>query len=118
MITLSLYLYVTYNELVNDLLLGGTIMDFREFSQSKIEPKQQKIDDDFEKKLEEETKKTMNKYANYSQTELVDEFLHIARMQMANGELSYEKLDKIYQTLLPYLNDEQKNLFKDLKNKI
>lgn len=94
-------------------------MDFREFSNSKIESnKPEHTTDEFQKKIEEEANKTMHKYANYSQNELVNEFLHIARQQLQNGELTHEKLSSIFDTLTPYLNEEQTHLFKDLVSKL
>lgn len=94
-------------------------MDFREFSNSKIENDiQNEKKDQFDKKIEEEANKTMHKYASYSQDQLVGEFLHIAREQMQNGELSSEKLSSIFDTLSPYLSAEQKKLFHDLVSKI
>lgn len=94
-------------------------MDFREFSNSKIEQIDRSVNkDQFDKNIEEEANKTMHKYANYSQDQLVSEFLHIAREQMQNGELSNEKLSSIFNTLSPYLSAEQKKLFHDLVGKL
>jgi len=68
----------------------------------------------------EDVKKAYNQYKDLSQEELVNEFLSKSKEQLKNGNLSFEKLDKIANDISPMLNDNQKqflsNLFGKLKN--
>ena len=86
-------------------------MDFRQYSDTTIASSQK---DDFQSKLEEEAKKTMNKYANYSQQQLVDEFLTVAKQQIERGEITKSKLQQACAALAPYITKEQQALIDGL----
>lgn len=50
----------------------------------------------------------LHKYGSYSENELWAEFVNQTNEKQKSGELSGEKLDKIADTIKPYLSDEQK----------
>lgn len=56
----------------------------------------------------------LNKYGSYSEDELWSEFVNQTNEKQKSGELSGEKLDKIANTLTPYLNEEQKERLKSI----
>ncbi len=86
-------------------------MDFRQYSDTTISSQDK---DGFQTQLEQEAKKTMNKYANYSQQQLVDEFLTVAKQQIERGEITKAKLQQACVALAPYITKEQQVLIDDL----
>ncbi len=72
--------------------------------------------------LNEETlnsaEEVYNKYKDYSQEDLANEFLSESKKRLQNGELSLEKLSQTAQLLSPYLNVEQKQFLDDLLKKL
>lgn len=73
-------------------------------------------------KLSEETlnsaEEVYNKYKDYSQDDLTNEFLSESKKRLRNGELSLEKLSQTAQFLSPYLNVEQKHFLDNLLKKL
>jgi len=49
----------------------------------------------------------VNKYSGYSEDELVNEFVRQTNFKRQNGEMDDAGLDRIKDTLSPYLNKEQ-----------
>ncbi len=49
----------------------------------------------------------VNKYRGYSEDELVNEFVRQTNFKRQNGEMDDAGLDRIKDTLSPYLNKEQ-----------
>ena len=63
---------------------------------------------------EENIEKIMAKYSDYSEDELMSEFIKESVRKRENGELTEEQLDRISNLLKPYLNDMQKQKLDDL----
>ncbi len=63
-------------------------------------------------------KQAYNKYKDMPQDALVEEFLKVAKNQRLSGALNNEKIAKMYNTLSPYLNADQKEMFNTLMNKL
>ena len=82
-----------------------------------------KIDEeDLLKKVSEQDKEHISeKYQKYSQmdnNQLMSEFLNMSRQRMAEGNLDSSEVQRIKDTLFPYLSVEQKEKFKDLMDLI
>ena len=56
----------------------------------------------------------IDKYSTLSKQELMDEFLKETIKQQRSGNLTSEKIDMYRNTLFPYLNDSQKQVFENL----
>ncbi len=74
------------------------------------------------KKIDEQTKKEAEnyyeKYKNYSRDELMQEFLTQTKKNIKSGNFSKQKFENTISSLTPFLNDEQKNFLRFLKEKI
>lgn len=68
--------------------------------------------------LEEQARSAYEKYQNYSQEQLLDEFLKTSRQKLKDGSLTSEKLTNTVNSLSPFLNGSQKEFLKDLLNKL
>lgn len=72
--------------------------------------------------LDENTKKQAEdyyeKYKNYSKDELMQEFLNQTKNNIARGSFSKEKFESTISSLMPFLNEEQKNFLNYLKGQI
>lgn len=62
----------------------------------------------------------INKYSEYSNDKLLEEFMKLTIEKKKKGELTESELNNIKNTILPFLNDEQKknldNIIKMVKN--
>lgn len=56
----------------------------------------------------------VNKYKNKSNSELYEELIKVASREKAKGNLSKEKLDNIYNTVSPMMNETEKENLKKL----
>ena len=63
-------------------------------------------------------KQTYEKYKNFSQNELVDEFVSLSKERLKNGSLSPQKLKTVVDEISPFLNNTQKDFLKNLMGKI
>ncbi len=98
-----------------------------DFSNEKLEPNE-KFNDlknkaDFiaastDEKTKNEVNDLYNKYKNYSEQDLMSEFLSTARNKLQNGELTHDKLQNTIASLSPFLNDSQKAYLDNLIRKI
>ena len=82
-----------------------------------------KIDEeDLLKKVSEKDRENISeKYQEYSQmdnNQLMSEFLNMSRQRMAEGNLDSSEVQRIKDTLFPYLSVEQKEKFKELMDLI
>ncbi len=77
---------------------------------TKIENIDEEVKKDMEQKLE--------KYKNLNQNQLTEELLKEANKQKMNGNLNDEKIKEIQNTILPMLDESQKNKFNELINLI
>lgn len=60
----------------------------------------------------------VSKYGNLSQEELVSEFFKQVEKQKSEGSFDKNKIVSIANTLLPFLNSNQKELVKSILNKV
>ncbi len=78
--------------------------------------------DDISRKVDDKTKSQVNdlynKYKNYSQDDLMKEFLSTAKSKIQNGELTHNKLQDTVSSLAPFLNENQKEYLNNLIRKI
>ena len=58
----------------------------------------------------------INKYSKYSNEDLMSEFLKLTAEKKCNGELSNNEIEKMKSTILPLLNEEQKNNLEKILN--
>ena len=66
----------------------------------------------------EEVKNVYEKYKDYSQEELMQEFLKTTRKKLSEGSLSIENLQNTINNLRPFLNSNQLEFLKDLMKKV
>jgi len=81
--------------------------DFLKDDKNKCESKvkvETATSDNRNKKLEE----TINQYQKLTSDELMQEFIKLTIEKKNNGELSQDELSNIKNTILPFLNEEQK----------
>lgn len=60
----------------------------------------------------------LNKYKDYSQEQLIDEFLKVTNESRKSGALDSKKINEVVSKLTPFLSDSQKKGLDDLLNKI
>lgn len=89
-----------------------------DFGDKIFEEKNENLTNNSNQTTEQQAKDIYNKYKNYSQSELLDEFLTTSKEKLKNGSLTYEKLQQTENILSPYLNNQQKEILKDLINKL
>lgn len=70
----------------------------------------QKLDDSEQKKLGD----LMEKYKNKSSDELLQELMSVAKKEKQKGNLNEKRLNEIYSTLSPMLNENEKEKLKNL----
>ena len=63
---------------------------------------------------QKEILKNFEKYKNYSHNDLMSEFIKKTTELKNKGELTQERVNEIYNTLMPMLNEEQKKNLSDL----
>lgn len=68
--------------------------------------------------LTEEAKNLYEKYKDYSQTDLISEFLTTSKQKLNNGTLTQEKINNTANALLPFLNNDQKNMLSQILGKL
>lgn len=84
---------------------------FSEYKKQNIDcvspkPKKQMEEKDIEKMIE--------KYSRLDQNTLMQEFLQASKAKRDAGGLGDEEINRLQNTLSPYLNDEQKEMFSRL----
>ena len=68
--------------------------------------------------LNEEAKGIFDKYKNYSKDELLSEFLSSTKKRLNDGSLSREKLNSTINTIMPFLDENGKEVLRGLVGKI
>ncbi len=98
-----------------------------DFSQEKIETNKNFEDiknraEDIKNSTNDKTKQEVNdlynKYKNYSQEELMNEFISTAKNKLQNGDLTQNKLQNTINSLSPFLNESQKEYLNNIIRKI
>lgn len=67
---------------------------------------------------EEFFKDMIDKYAGYSQEQLMQEFIKMSSLKKQQGTLNQSEISKLQTTLFPYLNEEQKQKFYKLMDDV
>lgn len=67
---------------------------------------------------QKEAENLYEKYKNFSQSELIDEFLNTSKQKINEGSLSKDKISQTANLLSPYLNEQQKQFLNSLMDKI
>ena len=62
--------------------------------------------------IESNFKNLFEQYKGFSKEDLINEFLKVTKDQKESGQLTNEKISNIYNTLMPYLNSQQKDFLK------
>ena len=84
----------------------------------------QQESNNFEKLINEDPQKVENiqenlkKYQNMSQSDLMSELIKEASRMKQNGSLNDGSLNVLKNTLMPMLNDQQKNMLNTILNQI
>ncbi len=68
--------------------------------------------------IKQEASNLYNKYKNFSQEELLNEFLTTSKQKIKQGSLSKESLNKTLNAISPYITSEQKAYFDNLINSL
>lgn len=99
--------------------MSKNLFDFGDEKLEEIIKNEKKIE---EKLLENNNTKNVknlyDKYKNYSQDELMNEFLTTSRQKIKNGSLTMEGLQNTIKNLAPFLNSEQIEFLKGIVNKV
>lgn len=66
----------------------------------------------------EQAKNMYDKYKNYSQEELLNEFITTSKNKLKNGSLTPQKIEQTANMLSPYLNNQQKEFLKGLLDRL
>lgn len=74
--------------------------------------------DNIDDSTQQEVKDLYEKYKDYSQDQLLSEFLSSSKKKIKQGSLSKEKLENTIDTLSPYINSEQKSFLDNLIKKL
>ena len=67
-----------------------------------------------ERPSNEKLEDMINEYQKLNSNELMNEFIKLTIEKKKKGELKKEELDSIRQTIVPYLNGEQKTMLEKL----
>ena len=98
-------------------------MDFENFWNSYVEKDEKDTKTEQQKNqkkvqtnsvYEDDIKKKIDKYKNYSNQELLTELLTEANKQKKNGNLTNEKIEEMVSGLSPYLDNEQKQRLNEI----
>lgn len=104
--------------------MKDNLFDFadKNFDENK---KDEKLTEELKKRAEKIDKTTKeninnlyNKYKNYSEQDLLNEFLATSKDKIKDGSLSKEKLEGTINTLSPYITSEQKSFLDNLIKKL
>ncbi len=76
------------------------------------------INNSFDDKTKEDVNKLYEKYKDYNEQELLQEFLSTSRQKIKDGSLDKSNLEKTINSLSPYLSSSQKSFLENLINKI
>lgn len=90
----------------------GSFSDYVNNEQNKksVDRKETPSNDDLEKKI--------NEYGKLSSEELMSEFVRLTIEKKKNGELTNSELNNIKNTILPFLNNDQKLMLEKVLNMV
>lgn len=91
-------------------------MDFKTFSNNYNPTKEEtKMQED---ETTQDYEQTINKYKDLSQQELMAELLRQTQTMKSQGKWNEENMQKMTDTLMLYLNDEQKVMLKNIMDSL
>lgn len=105
-----------FSEFSSDKKTGGQ-MSFFEGSTGKEPPKkpdEAEIHKKISKESEENITKKYNEYSQMNSDQLMSEFLRMSRQRVADGSLDALEMQRVQETLFPYLSAEQQEKFREL----
>ena len=85
-----------------------------EIKNPKLEQAKQKVQSEDMSGFEQ----LINNYSNYSEDELIQEFLRLTKEGKKNGTLNTDNLKKLSETVKPMLNEKQKKMLEMYLNYI
>ena len=99
--------------------MAKNLFDFGDEKLEEIFDKKEEMEKEiFENNNTNDVKNLFNKYKNYSQDELMDEFLTTSKQKIKDGSLTVEGLQNIIKNLTPFLNSEQIDFLKGIINRV
>ncbi len=66
----------------------------------------------------EQLQKMIDKYSTYSPDQLMSEFMRLSAMKKRDGTLNVSEINRIRDTIFPYLNSEQQQMFYKLMDDV
>lgn len=87
-------------------------MDFKTFSNNYTPPKNEPKPS--AEQTTQDYEQTINKYKDLSQQELMTELLRQTQAMKSQGRWDEQNMQKMTDTLMPYLNNEQKNMLHNI----
>lgn len=97
-------------------------MDFKDFCEQNINLEQEKqtakTSSPNNENIKKQARESINKFANYSQQDLMQELIKQTNQKKLDGSLSQEKLEQMYQTIYNILPPENRQNLDNIFNKL
>lgn len=97
-------------------------MDFKDFCEQEIKQdiksESYKTNSSSQENIKKKAQDSMNRYANLSQQELMEELIRQTNEKKKDGSLSQEKIEQMYQTIYNILPPENRQNLDNIFNKL
>ena len=97
-------------------------MDFKDFCEQEINQdvknESYKTNSSSQENIKKKAQDSMNRYANLSQQELMEELIRQTNEKKKDGSLSQEKIEQMYQTIYNILPPENRQNLDNIFNKL
>ncbi len=97
-------------------------MDFKDFCEQEInqnvKSEYYKTNSSNQENIKKTAQDSMNRYANFSQQELMEELIKQTNEKKKDGSLSQEKIEQMYQTIYNILPPENRQNLDNIFNKL
>lgn len=97
-------------------------MDFKDFCEQEIKQdiksESFKTNSSSQENIKKKAQDSMNRYANLSQQELMEELIRQTNEKKKDGSLSQEKIEQMYQTIYNILPPENRQNLDNIFNKL
>ena len=97
-------------------------MDFKDFCEQEINQnvkgESYKTNSSSQENIKKTAQDSMNRYANFSQQELMEELIKQTNEKKKDGSLSQEKIEQMYQTIYNILPPENRQNLDNIFNKL
>ena len=97
-------------------------MDFKDFCEQEInqdvKSESYKTNSSSQENIKKKAQDSMNRYANLSQQELMEELIRQTNEKKKDGSLSQEKIEQMYQTIYNILPPENRQNLDNIFNKL